>query len=296
MRTIAGIEKPKGSDTFEKPMHRRIATLGIIVILVSLVLVGCNRSSELTFDDSDDSFTSIAHLKSLCDKASTPIIHEIKISGVVTANDIRSEFPKTLIIEDATAGIEIAVDHTALADLFPLGAQVTVYCSGLALGDYGGKVQLGARPTGAYNIDRIARADITRYIRCTDLNAGTRRPRTVQIGALSIDDADRYVHLDGVHFPDAEAPWCERDPLTGEICTTVRTLMDATGATLPVRIHASSHYASEPIPCGTGSVNGIVDWFNGEVSLRIVNYEIDLRENSITAATPPTTYPSTAGY
>ena len=171
----------------------------------------------------------------------------------------------------------MAVIFPYLADLFPLGAQVTVYCSGLALGDYGGKIQLGAQPTDAYSVDRIDREEIDRYLRCTSLNAGTRRPHTVQIGSLRPDDVDTYVHFDKVYFPEAGTTWCDRDSLTDELRTTVRTLADYTGAQLPVHVAPTCHYATEPIPQGTGSVNGIVDWFNGELSLRIINYEIDLQ-------------------
>lgn len=277
---------------------RRIAPFLLCAVawLLCCTPTACNRATELTYDDTSGKFVSIAYLKSLGRDTSTPIVQELKISGVVTANDIRGEFYKTLLIEDSTAGIEVAVDHTALADLFPLGAQVTVYCTGLALGDYGGKIQLGARPTGEYSVDRIAQEEIGRYIRCTSLNAGTRRPRTVQIASLNADDVDTYVHFDEVYFPEAGTAWCDRDSLTDELQTTVRILADHTGAQLPVRIAPTCHYATEPIPQGTGSVNGIVDWFNGELSLRIINYEIDLQPQSVSAATPPTTYPSTAGY
>ena len=256
---------------------RHTATALLIAIGTLSILTACNRSTELTYDNTAGRFVSIAYLKSLSHGTSTPIVQELKISGVVMANDIRGEFYKTLIIEDSTAGIEVAVDHTALADLFPLGAQVTVYCSGLALGDYGGKIQLGAQPTDAYSVDRIDREEIDRYLRCTSLNAGTRRPHTVQIGSLRPDDVDTYVHFDKVYFPEAGTTWCDRDSLTDELRTTVRTLADYTGAQLPVHVAPTCHYATEPIPQGTGSVNGIVDWFNGELSLRIINYEIDLQ-------------------
>lgn len=240
------------------------AAAGSLLFAAALAGAACNSATRLEFDDENGPFVSIAHLKSLCRGSSTRLTRELKIEGIVTANDIRDEFPKTLVVEDASGGIEIAVDRTDLANLFPLGARVSVYCSGLALGDYGGKVQLGAPPTGEYSVDRIPGSELDRYIRCTALNAGTRRPQTVRFAELTAGDADRYVRFETVRFLEAGEPWCGRDPETGALQTTVRTLADSSGGRFPVRVLPSCHYAEEPVPPGTGSVNGIVDYFNGD--------------------------------
>lgn len=268
---------------------RKIAGISLAVLLCA---VACNTSSTPSADDNESEFTSIAHLKTLCHGTSTLITEALKIKGVITANDIRGEFPKTIILEDAGGGIEIAIDHTALADLFPLGAGVTVYCSGLAVGEYGGKVQLGARPTGDYSVDRIAHTDIGRHLRCTEQNAGTRLPQTLHIQDVNKTHTDIYVRFEGVHFTEADLPWCDRDPLTGDPLPSCRMLVDTEGHEFPVRVSPDCHYATEPMPQGTGSVNGIIDYFNGELSLRIINYEV----NFAISAMRPTAYLSIAGY
>ncbi|HJC76107.1 DUF5689 domain-containing protein [Alistipes sp.] len=283
-------ERPRRQTPRYRAMLR--AAAGSLLFAAALAGAACNSATRLEFDDENGPFVSIAHLKSLCRGSSTRLTRELKIEGIVTANDIRDEFPKTLVVEDASGGIEIAVDRTDLANLFPLGARVSVYCSGLALGDYGGKVQLGAPPTGEYSVDRIPGSELDRYIRCTALNAGTRRPQTVRFAELTAGDADRYVRFETVRFLEAGEPWCGRDPETGALQTTVRTLADSSGGRFPVRVLPSCHYAEEPVPPGTGSVNGIVDYFNGELSLRIVNYEIDLA----IAEAPPKACLSAAEY
>lgn len=280
--------------TATKPLFGQAAysnALWFAVFLIAWTLTACDSATKLDYGDQTGRFVSIAALKSLCRGTSSSLTQELKIEGIVTANDMRGEFPKTLVLEDASGGIEIAVDRTALANLFPLGAKVTVYCSGLTLGNYGGKVQLGARPTGDYSVDRIAGTELDRYIRCTMLNSGTRRPRTVRFDDLGAEDADTYVRFEGVRFRDAGEPWCDRNPETGSLQTSVRTLEDGSGGEFPVRILPSSHYAAEPVPQGSGSVNGIVDYFKGELSLRIVNYEIDF----VISEALPTTCLSTAG-
>ena len=51
-------------------------------------------------------------------------------------------------------------------------------------------------------------------------------------------------------------------------------------------------YATEPVPQGTGSVYGIIDYFNGKYTLRIANREVDFA----TVAARPTACPSSGGY
>lgn len=244
------------------------------ISLAALLLVACNTATKLAYDD-DSGFISIAYLKSLCQGSSVRITREVKIRGVVTAHDLWGEFPRTLVLEDTTAGICIAIDHTTLADLFPLGAEVTVYCTGLAVGDYGGKVQLGTPPTGDYAVDRIARNDIERYLRCTQLNAHARRPRILRLSQVSLADVDRYVRFERVRFADTGVDWCDPDPETGERIATRRTITDPEGSTFIVRTLPSAHYATVPLPASQGSINGIVDYFNGELSLRVIGYEVD---------------------
>ena len=41
--------------------------------------------------------------------------------------------------------------------------------------------------------------------------------------------------------------------------------------TLIVRFAASCTYAEEPAPAGTGTVSGVLDYFNGNYMLRITN-------------------------
>ncbi len=51
--------------------------------------------------------------------------------------------------------------------------------------------------------------------------------------------------------------------------------MDDGNDTLVVRTLPGCEYANEPLPAGRGSINGILDYFNGTYQLRIVNRELD---------------------
>ncbi|MFN0187223.1 MAG: DUF5689 domain-containing protein, partial [Bacteroidia bacterium] len=65
------------------------------------------------------------------------------ISGVVTADDKSGNFYKTMVIEDATAGIAIRLDQTEFHTKYPVGRRVFIKLKGMVMGDYGNLIQLG---------------------------------------------------------------------------------------------------------------------------------------------------------
>ena len=137
-----------------------------VLLFVSLLWAGsCDKADEPGYMPGPDAvFMSIAHLKSLCTKASVTLTRDIRLRCVVTANDHYGEFDRTLVVADASGGIEVAVDAADLYRDYPLGANLTLYCNGLALGDYGGKIQLGTTP-GDGGAGCIPREELARYIR-----------------------------------------------------------------------------------------------------------------------------------
>ena len=74
---------------------------------------------------------------------------------------------------------------------------------------------------------------------------------------------DTYVHFEGVRFVQ-QGNWCDPDPETGRPATTERQIADASGREFTVRTAGTCTYATEPVPQGTGSVYGIIDYFNGK--------------------------------
>ncbi len=102
---------------------------------------------------------------------------------------------------------------------------------------------------------------------------------------------DTYVHFEGVRFVQ-QGNWCDPDPETGRPATTERQIADASGREFTVRTAGTCTYATEPVPQGTGSVYGIIDYFNGKYTLRIANREVDFA----TVAARPTACPSSGGY
>ena len=117
-----------------------------------------------------------------------------------------------------------------------------------------------------------------------------------------------------MRFADAGKNWCDTDPETGRAVATEREIVDTRGRTFTVRTAATCVYAKEPLPQGTGSLYGIIDYFAGKYTLRVTNREAEFSGTAahsaatrptagrparttrttragVTAATPPTAYP-----
>jgi hypothetical protein len=78
------------------------------------------------------------------------IINEnIVIAGKMISDDRDGNIYRSMYIEDRTSGIEIRIGRSGLYNFYKLGQTVYVKCNGLALGDYGGSVQIGYKsPNG----------------------------------------------------------------------------------------------------------------------------------------------------
>ena len=256
-----------------------IRAIRIAAILLSATLAGCADRASGEYPDTPYGSVSIAYLKTLARSASTVIADDIAIAGYVAVNDLYGEYSATIVLCDESGGIEIAVDSRTTSALFPVSARVTVHCSSLALGDYGGRIILGARPTGSYTVDRIAASDFGRYFLIDKSHPAAVEPVRISIEELSPESIGRLVELRDVTFADqAGFAWCDTDPETGEYLTTSRVAYDRSGLSVAVRTIAYCAYRAEAVPQGYGTLRAIVEYFNGEYSLRIANHGIDFGE------------------
>lgn len=259
-------------------------------LLLPALLVACNKATDPQPPENpaEDTQHTIAYLKTLCDgKESAVVTQEVVIRGFIVANDLYGEFDRMLVVEDATGGISIAADHPSLADEYPWGAVLTVRCNGLVLCDYGGKVMLGTEP-GEYGAGRIPHEELPRYLTVSMPGEGEEPPTTpLSFDQVAQRHVDTRVRFDGVRFEEPGAAWCDVDPGTGRCMTTERTIVDAQGNRFSVRTAGSCVYAKEPVPSGTGSLYGVIDYFAGKYTLHVTNREAVFA----TAAAPPTAYP-----
>ena len=245
-----------------------ILRLSTILFSLLLSLTSCSGVSDSEGAVSGD--ISIAHLKSLCRGDHYRITSDITLHGVVVANDWLGELQRSIIIVDESGGVEVAIDSREVFRHLPIYSKVSIFCNGLMLARIGGKVELGAVPTGDFPLGNIEEVMLGRYIRvegvCNDFSTSTKR-----FSEIGIEDISNIVRFDGVRICDNEQglAWC--DTIDGEVATTYRTLIDQEGNTFAVRTLGTCEYATEIVPANEISVVGVVDYSDNRYFLRIVN-------------------------
>ena len=250
----------------------------IVAAIISVIILSACHDSSAERSERPHGTISIAHLKSLATSESYTISDDIAIEGYVVANDLFGEYHKSIVICDHSGGIEIAIDLRQTAPKFPISARVVVYCSGLTIGDYGGQLTLGAIPEGKYTVDRILEKDLERYILIDKTSPKAIEPTEVAINDINTTHIGNYIRLSDVTFASqADLTWCDKDPITGDYITTERTIYDREKNSFTVRCIAECHYNNEKLPSGYGTLCGIVEYFNGKYSLRVVNHQIHFK-------------------
>jgi hypothetical protein len=242
----------------------------LTILFSSFLFIACsNRSND---DDiaSGSQEVSIAHLKSLCKGDHYRIVNDYTVRGVVVATDWLGELNKSAIIVDESGGLEFAIDSRDISEHLPIYSEVTILCDGMMLARIGGKIELGAVPTGDFPLDNIDDEMFDRYIRvvgvCEDF-----APTTKRISEISVADISTIIRFDNLRLCSEEQglKWC--DAVDGKPITTYRTFVDSEGNTLDIRTLSSCSYALEEIPQNEITVIGVIDFSDNRYFLRIVN-------------------------
>lgn len=242
------------------------------LLLAVLLLVACNEATSIDHEAEEVyGLHSIAYLKSYATSDARRIEASLVVEGVVTSTDRLGEFERELIIEDESGGIGIAIESAELYRRYPIGSRLQIYCNGLTLYNFGGRIELGDE-RDAYLRNGIHIDHLERYIRLLTPTEGDPAPTIKSITTIAPSDVGRYVRLDRVHFVE-QGLWCAEDA-DGKPVATEHPIQDDRGNPFWVRTLPTCHYAKEPLPVGRGSLYGIIDYFNGRYTLRVVNYGV----------------------
>lgn len=246
----------------------------LVFTLLCIEIIACSDKVE-SYQTQDENIISIAHLRAQLRSEATPITEDYVIEGYIVANDHYGEYYKKLIISDGTGGIEIAIDAEDLYRDFPLYSRVTLNCSTLWIGDYGGRIIMGAPPTGEYTVDRIPQQELSRYLRRNSQDEEMPYPEYITINQITAHNCGNIYRMSDVGFKEQSGmSWCEYDAESGKYTTTERLLYDKAGNSIPIRIAGECQYAEQMIPNGWGSIVVIVESFNGVFSLSPTGYRM----------------------
>ncbi len=249
-------------------MMWRLIERHMSLLFMASVAVSCDVTSDYVTPlqgGGKERFCSIAYAKSLYEGYPYTFSGECFLRGVVTANDRYGNLYKRIVVEDSSGGLEIKLDRQDLYNDYFVGDSVVVNCYGLTLGAYGGLVQLGGASVDGYETSYIAASDIEHHLISTGGKAPSVEPLVLTMDALEYSHISRFVKFEGVQFVETGGGrcWTEGDEATDRILT------DKHGNTIAVRTSARAMFAGELLPIGSGSISGVLSYFNKSYQLLV---------------------------
>jgi len=224
--------------------------------------------------------TTIAQLKQLFTSSPVQITDSLVIQGVVTSSDKAGNFYKTLVIQDATAGISIRLDQTDLYADYPIGRRIFVKCKNLWLGDYGDLVQIGGALDDSDpqnpGVLPIPSALIGNYLLKGKYNIPV-APIVLTIDQLDNLYQNMLIQLNDVEFASAELGKTYADAV--EQNSENRMLTDCNGNSVILRNSGFAQFAGDTLPDGNGTLTAIFSVFTDDFQL-LINDVTDVQFDS----------------
>jgi hypothetical protein len=198
------------------------------------------------------------------------------VSGLVVADDQSGNFYKSIVIQDASAGILIRMGASNLYQTYPVGRRVCVKLGGLWIGEYNGLIQLGgAQTVGTINqVDYINSALFDKVILKGTFNNPV-VPVDVDIASLNSSHQNMLIRLTNVQFISTDTGMAYAPGVA-----TNRTLEDCSGAPILVRTSSFANFAYNLTPGGNGEFVCIYSEFSTTPQL-IIRQESDLKMNAV---------------
>lgn len=199
------------------------------------------------------------------------------IEGRVVTSDQAGNFFKQLVIDDGTSAIQVNVDAYDLYESYQYGQRVVIDVTGLYIGAYGKLMQIGAAPSGNAYPSRIATADMEAHAQVDGLAS----PDDVKVSTITVAELTeiqsnttywldwqcRPVRIENVTFNEAG-----RATLAEANANTSRTLSDGTGSII-LYTSGYSDFWDYYCPEGTGTVEGILSFYNNSWQIRLNSIE-----------------------
>jgi hypothetical protein len=266
---------------------KTIKLLTLLLALVSIVIVSCNKDfEEPPHDNYDPNLITNIDIKSLKDSLYATgttdkdrvISQDWIISGVVVSSDYTGNFYKELHIQqDSTAGIKILVDDYNLSNDYPVGRKIYVKLKGLTLSRDAGMYTI-SRARSTSGLEGVKKADKDVYLIKATLN------NTVYVKTLTIGQINTTMQSMPIRILNAEVV----------VTDTAKTFADAvyqgtvnikinecaSSSFIELRNSGYSKFAGYPLPNGNGTIDAIVTFYNASKQL-IINSASDLKMDSI---------------
>lgn len=220
-------------------------------------------------------------------RALTLIDKDIVISGIVVANDQSGNLYKKMVIQDASGAIELALDKNSLYNEYKVGQRLFIKTKGMYIGDYNNLIQLGYIFGG--NIGRLPETFISAHLFRDSLPGTPPVGTPLNLSSLPSAGGDvvkeprmsTLVKLENVRFVEVGEMFAPQN-----VDNTNRTLIDQSGKSITVRTSKYCNFASDTLPGGYGTVEGILTAFGTTWQFTIRSKD-DVKEFGGVAPPPP---------
>lgn len=255
--------------------------LWISILVAWMTLPGCdyNRFDEPLAEETETlaPTTTIRDLKGSYITGGTVIRNEVIVVGKVISSDREGNIYKSLFIQDATGGIEVKVASSGLYNFYREGDMVALKCKGLKLGAYAENISIGAVSVDSkYENDYIPFPVMENYIVKGKKEAPV-EPLTLTIPELQKKYSNMLIALHDVQFLESELALNYAD--AEHKTTQNRTLVDRNNNRLVVRTSGYARFAGSKIAQGSGTIVGILSYFNTTAQLTIISLD-DVKLNN----------------
>ncbi len=250
--------------------------------LAALLLAGLSACVKTEFDEPPAggepvTLTPNKTIKELKTLHVTPggydkITEDIIIEGEVVMDDRSGNYYKTLVIEDASGGIEVKFNDGFLYQQLPVGRKLYIRCKDLILTDYAGLTQLigsTVEEGGQLSAVGLTEAQVRQKVAKGVYSATPLAPKAVSIAGINDNLLSTYIRISGVEFIKADTAKIWADAVTKY--SVNRTLQDCNGLQLLVRTSGYADFASLLTPSGKGTIEGVLGAYNGTYQLYLRN-------------------------
>ncbi len=214
------------------------------------------------------------------------------IVATVIADDRSGNFYKSIVIDDGTAGITLALDKSSLYNDYPIGRKIYVKLNGLTIGDNGGLPEIGGGVDTITDplqpaLASISSILITKYV----VKGPTGQTIPIQhvsvnaIKSLNTTYLNRLIQLDSVEFRPSDAGKTWGGIIGGSSGGYInRTLEQCPNTALNKIIVSTGAYATfsqHLTPTGNGTLFAIYSVYSGAPQL-VMRDETDAQLNDTT--------------
>ena len=227
----------------------------------------------------------------------------IIITGRVCSSDQSGNIYKNVVVQSHDAegnqiALSFSVNRNDIYELFPFGQEVAIYATGLNIGPYRKLLQFGSvnGDQMTFMDEAVFTAHVFRNKNAfpEPVKVDTTVASLKEIVAAKSNDKDlmmwqsRLVRVDGVSFQDAGQQFAGKQ-------TADRYVTDAEGNRLNVRNSSYSDFSDAILPYGTGSVVGILSYYQSDWQLLLIDKAGCIGFDGVAPEPGPGTTPSGEG-